>query len=68
MKKPNNLADAIQKELKRAREILEMYKQIPTGFFGASMIEVIIKKTEKAILDGNVVEELRCYKELKSIE
>ena len=52
-------------ELNRNRDLLEQYKEIPTGQFGSMIIQQKIKRTEQAISDGNVIALLRCYNELK---
>ena len=36
---PNNLPEAMEKQLQRNRILLEVYKSIPTGGFGATMID-----------------------------
>lgn len=60
-----NLMEATLKELNRNRELLEEYKKIPTGAFGAMMIKQQIERTEKAIASSDVVELLVCYQQLK---
>ena len=60
-----NLIEGLLKELQRNRELLELYKSISRGKFGADIIEQKIKKAEKAIASGDVLKELRCYNELK---
>lgn len=44
-----NLIEGIQEEVNRCKELLEAYKQIPTGIFGAAMIKQEILNAEKAI-------------------
>lgn len=61
------LIKEIHKELERVRELKKFYDEIPMGFIGASMIDLVIKKTEKSIEDNNVVLMLKCYEELKTI-
>ncbi len=63
-----NLAEAIQAELKRARELLVAYKGIPTGAWGAMAIERAIEATEKAMLESDTVALLQCYEELKGLK
>ena len=64
------LADGIQRELKRNKESLIVYRGLPdgVGMFGAAMIEDLIQRTEKTILDGNLVAMIGCYKELEATE
>ena len=63
-----DLLQGLEKELARNREILEMYKEIPTGVFGATMIQMAIDKADKAIADGDVVAMMAAYSELKETE
>lgn len=63
-----NLAQGIVEELKRNRELLEQYKAIPAGAFGARLIQERIDNAEKAQGTGDVIEMLTAYEELKSTE
>ena len=54
------------KELERNREILKLYKEIPSGVFGAVMIRDAIWSGEKAIADGDTVAMISAYKELEA--
>ena len=60
-----NLIEGLQKELKRNRELLKMYEEIPQGIFGATIIRQSIKKAESAMANGDTVEMLRCFKDLQ---
>jgi len=60
-----NLMDATLRELNRNRELLEEYKKIPQGAFGAAMITQLIQRTEKAIDSGDTVELIICYGQLQ---
>ena len=62
------LAADFPKEQKRVREVLERYKKIPTGVFGAAMIEKVLEEAEIASSSQNVVRMLRAYKMLKEVE
>ena len=44
-----SLAEAFPKEQERCRELLKFYQEIPTGKFGAIMIEASLKEAEQAI-------------------
>ena len=63
-----NLAEGLQKELTRNRELLQMYRDIPTGGFGAMMIQNDITGAEEAIKAGDVVKMLTAYKKLEASE
>ena len=65
---PNNLPEAMEKEIQRNRELLEVYKTIPTGGFGATMIDGDIKEGIAALASGDVIRILRSYESLKGNE
>lgn len=66
-----NLIEGIQKQQKRLREVvIPAYKSI--GISGVPalvlIIEPALKASEKAIASGDVVEMLRAYQDMESIE
>ena len=63
-----NVAEALAQEIERNRKLLEEYKKIPTGFFGAAMIGMDIKAAVKALASGNVIEILEAYEKIKGNE
>lgn len=63
------LAEALPKEITRVRKILGYYNELgPVGMFGAAMIQYTLTAAEKAIMEGDVVEMLRVFKDLQDIE
>jgi hypothetical protein len=64
----SNLAEELPLEIKRNQELKEIYRDIPTGFIGASMIQLDIDLAVKAIADGDVIAMLRAYETLKGNE
>lgn len=63
------LGDALPKELARVRRVLGYYKEIgPAGAFGAAMIEAELQRADKAMIEGDTVEMIRCFKALKEIK
>ena len=63
------LGEELPKELARVRELLSAYKEIGTaGRFGALMIEGLLRKADKAMADGDVVNMIRVYEELKNTQ
>ena len=62
-----NLVQGTIRELRRARELLTFYNAIPTGAFGARTIQQAIDQAERAMGEGDVVQMLRAYGELKSL-
>ena len=65
---PNNLPEAMEKEIQRNRELVDVYKTIPTGGFGAMMIDRDIKEGVAALASGDVIRILRSYESLKGNE
>jgi len=64
-----NLVEGIQEELKRCRELRQMYEDIgPAGAFGKMVIDNSIKEGEAAIASGDVVRMMRAYADLKQRE
>lgn len=63
------MKEEIQKEIDRLKELLTFYEEIPTGFFGASIIKNSIKSAELLLMNGNWVESegKRMLKDLKEI-
>ena len=52
-------------EQKRVRELLKIYRTIPSGVFGAVMIEQVLSRAEEAAISGDVIAILKSYEELK---
>jgi hypothetical protein len=63
-----NLAEALTKEIERNRELLKLYQEIPTGAFGATMINADIKAGIEALASGDVVAIARAYEKMKDNE
>ena len=63
-----NLMDGLQTELKRAKELLVTYQSIPTGGFGAMMIQKAIDNAETCIREEDTVGMVPAYSELKLLE
>jgi len=63
-----NLIDGLNIELKRAKELLEVYESIPTGGFGAIMIKQTIKDAESSMQLGDTVGMLAAYQRLQNLE
>ena len=63
-----NLIDGLNTELKRAKELLELYESIPTGGFGAAIIKQTIQDAECCIQLGDTVGMLDAYQRLQNLE
>lgn len=67
--KIETLGDALPKEIERCQELLVAYAEIgPSGNFGAAMIKASIAAAHKAMMEGDVVEMLRCFNALKECQ
>jgi len=64
----SSVGEEFPKEQARVRELLNEYKSIPTGAFGAMMIEQALSRAEKAAISGDIVAILKSYKELKECQ
>lgn len=65
MTEPMTLAQALPREIERVQELLPLYDAIPTGIFAATMMRNSIKIAHEAMMNGDVVEMLRVYEDLK---
>ena len=68
MSEITTLADALPKEIERVREIIKEYEDPMlkgAGTFAAAMMKGSVSLAEKAIMQGDVVQMLTCYKDLK---
>lgn len=63
-----NLAEGLEKEIQRNRDLLEEYKQIPTGGFGAMVLEKYIRDAVAALASGDVVKMAQAYEAMKDSE
>ena len=64
-----SLADALPAEIKRCQELLTEYQSLgAVGIFGATMIKQSVDAAVEAISSGDVVEQIRCYNELKECQ
>ncbi len=64
-----SLGEAYPEEQARVRTILGYYKEIgPAGAFGAAMIEVVLRRADKAAIEGDVLAMIGLYKEMQEIQ
>jgi hypothetical protein len=66
---PSSLGEAFPLEQARCRELLEQYRSIgPNGLFGAMGIEDVLRRADRAAIEGNVVEMIRLYEEMRDLK
>lgn len=58
----------LQKEVKRCEELLKLYEEIPTGFFGATVIKQALARAYQSLEDNNAEGIKQSLKELSEIE
>lgn len=64
-----SLGELYPLEQARCRELLAEYKKIgPAGFFGATMIEQILRNADAMVIQGNTVGMLIAYEQMKGCE
>lgn len=62
----SNLGTALPAEMARVRdELLPIYDSIPMGFLAAGMMRRDLDRATKALAEGDVIEMLRVYEDLK---
>lgn len=63
-----NLIEGLQAEMERVRELKIEYDALPggVGFISSSMMKATLAQADKAIAEGDIVAELRCFEELKT--
>lgn len=63
----STVGEAIVDELKRNRELVRIYQELPNGAgtFGAMMINADIDAAEKALAENDVIAILQSYEKLK---
>ena len=63
-----SVGEDFPRQIERVRELLDAYREIPTGGFGAKMIADVLRRAEAAQASGDVVAIVRSYTELKDCE
>ena len=61
-----NLIEGLLAEMNRVRELIPLY-ELPNGAgtFPIAQMNASLDRAEAAIASGDVIDELRCYEELK---
>jgi len=62
------LMDGILSELERCSKLKAMYGDIPSGAFGALIIQQTINKAKEAIASGDIAKMINSYEALKGCE
>ena len=64
----SSLAEQYPIEQARCRELLDVYKTIPTGAFGAAMIEDVLKAADVAAASGDLARMIAAFQRMKDCE
>lgn len=63
------LGSDLPKQMARVRdELLPLYDAIPTGVFAATLMRVALDRAAKALAEGDVVNMIRVYEELRAFK
>jgi len=65
----SSVGEELPKEMARVRdELLPLYDAIPTGVFAATMMRQSLDRATKALSEGDVIQIIRSYEELKGFQ
>lgn len=68
MSTTTNLAEGIEQEINRCQDLIDVYRTIPTGAFGAMMIRLAVDRAIRATAEQDTVAMIRAYNELRSCQ
>ena len=62
-----NLAEAFVDEQARCRQLLSDYRSLPNnaGALGAMFIDAMLRRADRAVMEGDVVAMLHIYQEMR---
>ena len=63
-----SLAEQYPKEQARCRELLKAYREIPTGFIGANLIEIVLQEADQAAISGDLPDMIVAFEKMKDCE
>ncbi len=66
----NYLMEGLLSQMNRVRNLITVYNRQPgsVGFVTIKHMKIAIQKAEKAILTGNVIQMLLCFRKLRNCE
>jgi len=64
----SSVGEDFSKEKARVRELLNVYRSIPQGAFGAVMLEDVLRRADQAVMSEDPLAILRSYEEMKGCE
>lgn len=61
-----SLGEEFPKEQARCRQLLGWYREIgPNGAFGAACIEDMLRRADRAVMDGDIVTMIQVFQEMR---
>ena len=65
----STLGEEYPKQQARVRTILGYYKDVgPAGFFGAAMIEDLLRRADRAAIEQDLPAMIRLFQEMKEVK
>lgn len=65
----SSVGSELPKEMARVRDkVLPVYDQFPTGVIAATMMRQALDRATRALAEGDVIQCIRSYEELKGFE
>jgi len=61
----NTLNEQYPKEQARCRELLKVYREIPTGAFGAAVIEQALREADEAAISSDLPRMIAAFKAMR---
>lgn len=69
MTEPTSLGEEFPKQQARCREILGIYREIgPAGAFGAAVIEDVLRRADRAAIEGDLPAMIQLFQEMQAVE
>lgn len=69
MSDPKTLGEDLPIQTARVRELIGLYREIgPAGTFAIMMMEKALRRADKAMIEGDIVEMIAVYQELKEFK
>lgn len=60
-----SVGEEMPKEMKRVRELIQLYLAVPNGHFAAAIMAGALDRAAVALSQGDIIQILHSYKELK---
>lgn len=61
----SSVGEEMPKEMERVRGLITLYESVENGHFAATIMKMALNKATVALAQGDIIQILRSYKELK---